>query len=113
MLELMPPFYFITFAKVSVSVSKKFGLKKVLVSVSKTFGLKKVSVSSVSNEISGLVTQCWPGGICLHAGRSRATGSDSLSELRASEIIPILIPRKDRAQISVFMFVSSFQLPIP
>ena len=28
MLELMPPFYFLTFAKVSVSVSKKFGLKK-------------------------------------------------------------------------------------
>ena len=41
MLELMPPFYFLTFAKVSVSVSKKFGLKKVSVSVSKTFGLKK------------------------------------------------------------------------
>ena len=39
----MPPFYFLTFAKVSVSVSKKFGLKKVSV--------------SVSNEISGLVTQ--------------------------------------------------------
>ena len=67
----MPPFYFLTFAKVSVSVSKKFGLKKVSVSVSKTFGLekksrywsqkhlvsKKVSVL-VSNEISGLVTQC-------------------------------------------------------
>ena len=30
MLELMPPFYFITFAKVSVSVSKTFGLKKSL-----------------------------------------------------------------------------------
>ena len=46
MLELMPPFYFLTFAKVSVSVSKKFGLKKVSVSVSKTFGLeKKVSIS--------------------------------------------------------------------
>ena len=59
MLELMPPFYFLTFAKVSVSVSKTFGLKKlgigleniwsrkkVSVSVSKTFGLKKkVSVS--------------------------------------------------------------------
>ena len=71
MLELMPPFYFLTFAKVSVSVSKKFGLKKVSVSVSKTFGLekksryrsrkhlvsKKVSVS-VSDEISGLATQC-------------------------------------------------------
>ena len=41
MLELMPPFYFLTFAKVSVSVSKKFGLKKVSVSISKTFGLKK------------------------------------------------------------------------
>ena len=41
MLELMSPFYFLTFAKVSVSVSKKFGLKKVSVSVSKTFGLKK------------------------------------------------------------------------
>ena len=39
----MPPFYFLTFAKVSVSVSKKFGLKKVSVSVSKTFGLKKKS----------------------------------------------------------------------
>ena len=45
MLELMPPFYFLTFAKVSVSVSKKFGLKKVSVSVPKTFGLKKVLVS--------------------------------------------------------------------
>ena len=42
-LELMPPFYFLTFAKVSVSVSKKFGLKKVSVSVSKTFGLEKKS----------------------------------------------------------------------
>ena len=30
MLELMPPFYFLTFAKVSVSVSKTFGLKKSL-----------------------------------------------------------------------------------
>ena len=40
----MPPFYFSTFAKVSVSVSKKFGLKKVSV--------------SVSNEISGHVIQC-------------------------------------------------------
>ena len=52
----MPPFYFLTFAKVSVSVSKTFGLKKlgigleniwsrkkVSVSVSKTFGLKKKS----------------------------------------------------------------------
>ena len=71
MLELMPPFYFLTFAKVSVSVSKKFGLKKVSVSVSKTFGLekksryrsqkiwsrKKVSVS-VSMKFFGLVTQC-------------------------------------------------------
>ena len=44
MLELMPPFYFLTFAKVSVSVSKKFGLKKVSVSVSMKF--------------FGLVTQC-------------------------------------------------------
>ena len=43
MLELMPPFYFLTFAKVSVSVSKKFGLKKISVSVSKTFGLEKKS----------------------------------------------------------------------
>ena len=43
MLELMPPFYFLTFAKVSVSVSKKFGLKKVSVLVSKTFGLEKKS----------------------------------------------------------------------
>ena len=69
MLELMPPFYFLTFAKVSVSVSKKFGLKKVLVSVSKTFGLKKRSRSrkfwsqkkvlvSVSMKFFGLVTQC-------------------------------------------------------
>ena len=70
MLELMPPFYFLTFAKVSVSVSKKFGLKKVSVSVSKTFGLKKslgigleniwsrkkVSVS-VAMKFFGLVTQ--------------------------------------------------------
>ena len=30
MLELMPPFYFLTFAKVSVSVSETFGLKKSL-----------------------------------------------------------------------------------
>ena len=37
MLELLPPFYFLTFAK----VSKKFGLKKVSVLVSKTFGLEK------------------------------------------------------------------------
>ena len=55
MIELMPPFYFLTFAKVSVSVSKKIwsqkslgiGLeniwsrKKVSVSVSKIFGLEK------------------------------------------------------------------------
>ena len=41
MLELMPLFYFLTFAKVPVSVSKKFGLKKVSVLVSKTFGLEK------------------------------------------------------------------------
>ena len=39
----MPPFYFLTFAKVSVPVSKKFGLKKVSVLVLKTFGLKKKS----------------------------------------------------------------------
>ena len=39
----MPPFYFLTFAKVSVSVSKKFGLKKVSVSVSKPCGLEKKS----------------------------------------------------------------------
>ena len=80
----MPPFYFLTFAKVSVSVSKTFGLKKSLgigleniwsrkkvsVSVSKIFGLekksrsrsrkfwsrKKVSVS-VSMKFFGLVTQ--------------------------------------------------------
>ena len=65
MLELMPPFYFLTFAKVLVSVSKTLGLKKksqyrsrkhlvlkkVVVSVSKIFGLKKNSVS-VSDEIS-------------------------------------------------------------
>ena len=81
MLELTPPFYFLTFAKVSVSVSKNFGLKKVSVSVLKTFGLKKslgigleniwsrkkVSVSkilvskkvsvSVSMKFFGLVTQ--------------------------------------------------------
>ena len=44
MLELMPPFYFLTFAKVLVSVSKKFGLKKVSGSVSKTFGLEKKSL---------------------------------------------------------------------
>ena len=60
----MPPFYFLTFAKVSVSVSKKIGLNKVSVSVSKTFGLKniwsrkKVSVL-VSMKFFGLVTQCW------------------------------------------------------
>ena len=73
MLELMPPFYFLTFAKVSESVSKTIGLKKSLgigleniwskkkslgigleniwsqkkvsVSVSKTLVSKKVSVS--------------------------------------------------------------------
>ena len=88
MLELMPPFYFLTFAKVSVSVSKKSGLKKVSVSVSKTFGLEKKSryqsqnhlVSkkslgigleniwsrkkvfvSVSMKFFGLVTQCRSG----------------------------------------------------
>ena len=64
MLELMPPFYFLTFAKVSVSVSKTFGLeknfryqsrkhlvsKKVSVSVSKIENIwskKKVSVSRI------------------------------------------------------------------
>ena len=53
MLELMPPFYFLTFAKVSVSVSKKFGLKKVSVSVSKTFGLKKslgIGLENISSQ---------------------------------------------------------------
>ena len=54
MLELMPPFYFLTFAKVSVSVSKKFGIKKVSVSVSKTFGLKKKVSVSVSKKSLGL-----------------------------------------------------------
>ena len=49
MLELMPPFYFLTFAKVSVSVSKKFGLKKVSVSVSKNFSLKKTFSTSLKN----------------------------------------------------------------
>ena len=63
MLELMPPFYFLTFAKVSVSVSKTIGLKKslgigleniwskkkVLVSVSKIFGLEKKSRLSLEN----------------------------------------------------------------
>ena len=39
----MPPFYFLTFAKVSISVSKTFGLKEVSVSVLKTFGLEKKS----------------------------------------------------------------------
>ena len=71
MLELMLPFYFLTFAKVSVSVSKKFGLKKVSVSVSKRFGLKKKSLYrsrkfwsrkkvsvSVLMKFFGLVTQC-------------------------------------------------------
>ena len=65
MLELMPPFYFLTFAKVSISVSKKFGLKKVSVSVSKTFGLEKKSRSPYRKKVSvsvsmiffGLVTQ--------------------------------------------------------
>ena len=43
MLELMPPFYFLTFAKVSVSVSKTFGLKKSLGIGLGKFGLKKKS----------------------------------------------------------------------
>ena len=80
MLELMPPFYFLTFAKVSVSVSKKFGLKKVSVSVSKTFGLEKSLGIGLKNiwsrkkslglglENFGLVTQC----ICvMGSGRNR------------------------------------------
>ena len=41
MLELMPPFNFLTFAKVSVSVSKKFGLKKSLGLGLENFGLEK------------------------------------------------------------------------
>ena len=46
MLELMPPFYFLTFAKVSVSVSKTFGLKKSLgISLENIWSRKKVSVS--------------------------------------------------------------------
>ena len=46
MLELMPPFYFLTFAKVSVSVSKTFGLKKSLgVGLENIWSRKKVSVS--------------------------------------------------------------------
>ena len=65
MLELMPPFYFLTFATVSVSVSKTFGLKKSLgIGLENIWSRKKVSVTvskkvsvSVSNEISGLVTQ--------------------------------------------------------
>jgi len=42
-LSLCRHFTFLAFAKVSVSVSKKIGLKKVSVSVSKTFGLEKKS----------------------------------------------------------------------
>ena len=46
MLELMPPFYFLTFAKVSVSVSKTFGPeKKSLYRSRKHLVSKKVSVS--------------------------------------------------------------------
>ena len=41
----MPPFYFLTFAKVSVSVSKKFGLKKSRYRFRKIWSRKKVSVS--------------------------------------------------------------------
>ena len=52
MLELMPPFYFLTFAKVSVSVSKTFGLKKSLGIGLKNFGLKKVSVSVLNILVS-------------------------------------------------------------
>ena len=43
MLELMPPFYFLTFAKVLESVSKTFGLKKSLGLGLENFGLEKKS----------------------------------------------------------------------
>ena len=46
MLELMPPFYFLSFAKVSVSVSKAFGLEKSLgIGLENIWSRKKVSVS--------------------------------------------------------------------
>ena len=54
MLELMPPFYFLTFAKVSVSVSKTLGLKKSLgIDLENTWSQKKVSVL-VSKKSLGL-----------------------------------------------------------
>ena len=53
MLELMPPFYFLTFAKVSVSVSKTFGLKKSLGIGLENFGLKK----SLSNDLKKFVLE--------------------------------------------------------
>ena len=57
MLELMPPFYFLTFAKVSVSGSKTFGLKKSL-----GIGLEKKSwyrsrKHLVSKKVSVLVSK--------------------------------------------------------
>ena len=67
MLELMPPFYFLTFAKVSVSVSKKFGLKKVSVSVSKTFGLEKKSRYQSRKHLVSKKSLS----ICLENARSR------------------------------------------
>ena len=48
--------------------------------------------------------EMWPGGTCLQAGRSIATGSDSFSELGASEMCSIHNPIKDRIINLFFMF---------
>ena len=78
MLELMPPFYFLTYAKVSVSVSKTFGLekslgiglkniwsrKKVSVSVSKIFGLEK----SLGNGLDEIFWSCHSVLVCAKTG---------------------------------------------
>ena len=53
MLELMPPFYFLTFAKVLVSVSKTFGLKKSLViGLENILSRKKSQYQSRKNLVS-------------------------------------------------------------
>ena len=55
-----------------------------------------------------VLEEMWPGVTCLQAGRSIATGSDSLSELAASEKCPIHNPIKDRI-INLFSCLDKFK----
>ena len=88
MLELMPPFYLLTFAKVSVSVSKTFGLKKSLgIGLENIWSRKKSRYQSrkylVSKKVSVSVSKILVSKKCLGIG---------LDEIFCSRhsVIPIL-----------------------